>query len=848
MENNQIKNKKNKSYSINLPQSVNPSLVYISRNVITHITLLFIYLFVSTTSSANVEKLFPVMWNVQNSNEHFVGREQFLKDMHEFLFKKQDFLVIAGSIGSGKAKIMKQYAELNKENYDIVWWIDVNKSLEEQYINFAKRWNKVISKYYKDSADQNFLQINLDLTEAKNVIEQVHDKLRITKLNWLIIFDNVKESFNMQTNMPKKHSDTGYGHIMISTNDITQNNNVMRLKKFSRDESIELLLKTTGEKDSHKANLLAHTLKDYPLAVAGAGSFIASYASINIEEYNQLFLTRRQELWKMEKQFRQKNSEDNNYQETISTTISLIINEVKKESSLAYDLMAISAFLDNENIPEALLLQYVITNYDQDYLENNHSDQMKDNQKSIDLEFKNALSILLKYSLLMKNYSQEKAGANLKKELLFTTHEFSQLVMQDLLNEKDKKLYLNKAIDAINKCLPSNIYRLTNFLSESFYFIPNITALIKYAEDFKLYNNEVILLELRALEYNLAGIRNDKEAERLIKKIEKTSKHVADQDVVQKIRFTIMKSAFLAWVKADYPASLKEALFANELIKESPDEHPEERLMIYNRLARLYNAMGNNVAALKYADLGKQIVKNAPNLLGYQNDFYKILVKLYVDSGDYNQALKYSELILTKIESQAKILPSDISTFLINADILIRMGKYQEAMQKLSILEQLSEDSLPSDNSYKTNITTYNTYVGALLGKNLDQAIKFSIANQEVLKKSLGEISYYKSRPVFMSYKFLGEIYEKQGDNIKAEQEYSTGLKILTNIYGQSSHAVTDDLSDIYNKLAIINLKLKRSTKALEYLKLHRQVFGYKHPRSIKLIGSFVKNNIDPWF
>ena len=146
MENNQIKNQKNKSYSINLPQSVNPSLMHISRNVIiTHITLLFIYLFVSTTSSAIVERPFPVMWNVQNSNEHFVGREQFLKDMHEFLFKKQDFLVIAGSIGSGKAKIMKQYAELNKENYDIVWWFDVNKSLEEQYINFAKRWNKVIS-------------------------------------------------------------------------------------------------------------------------------------------------------------------------------------------------------------------------------------------------------------------------------------------------------------------------------------------------------------------------------------------------------------------------------------------------------------------------------------------------------------------------------------------------------------------------------------------------------------------------------------------------------------------------------------------------------------------------------
>ena len=786
------------------------------------------------TNSAIANQTFPVMWNLQNSNEYFVGREEFLKNMHKYFFNKSNSLIITGFPGSGKAQVVKRYAELHKEKYDIVWRFDANKNLSEQYINFAKRWNKVIKKYYKDDAEQNFLQINLDSIDANIIEEQVHYRFKTTKLNWLIIFDNVENSNDMLENLPKKYNSKGYGHVIILTTNVPPNTNVMLLDKFTHEESIELLLKMTGENDVHNASLLADILEDHPLAVASAGSFIAFYKSISIEEYNRLFLTERKELLKKEQLMMKAN---NNSKLNVITTQSLIIKEVKKESRLAYDLLAMIAFLDNKNIPESLLIQYIKDN----------------NQNSINLNanFKNALSILLKSSLLLRNYPNKNTEENkLKKESLFSVHSLTQLVMQDLLKPEEKRLYLNKSITAMNNLLPNNVYLLTKSLSKSFYVRPHITMLSKYASDFKLYNNDVIQLELRALEYNLSGIRNDKEAEILINRIEDISQKLikADQEKINllKIRLAIMKSAYLAWVKADYHEALKEALCAYNLIKTLPSSvnYYDEYLMIYNRLARLYSITGDNINAFKYAYLGKEIIDNSEGFLDYKNDFLKILVKVYIDNGDYVQALKYSDLTLVKLNWQEEVLPGDIAAYIINADILIRMGKYKEAMHKLDLLNKIAERFLPNEHIlYKANIMSYHSYVKSLLGGN--RAIETTITSQQMLKKLLGEENYYKSCHVYMSHKFLGEIYEQQGDYLKAEQEYFTGLRILINTYNNNDQAATDDLSDFYYKLAIIHIKLAQNSKAANYIRCHYQVFGREHPRSTKIMDYLVENNIN---
>lgn len=788
--------------------------------------------------TCKAEQKFPVMWNLQNSNEYFVGRKEFLQNMAAHLFKKNNCLIISGAPGFGQEQVIKQYAELHKDKYDIVWRIcgNSNKLLLEQYINFARRWNKVIKKYYNNDSEQNLLQINLDSIDSKIIEEQVHYRLKVTKLNWLIIFDNVPDASEILKNLPKKYTSKGYGHLIISTNStMAPDSNVMHLEKFNREESIELLLKITGENDVYNANLLAENLEDHPLAITGAAAFISFYKSMTIEDYNHLFLTERKKLWEAEnKFFSQNNSDREKLKLNVFTTTSITIEAIKKESNIAYDLLGMIAFLDKKNIPENFLKQYVRDNYS----------NYNDNFNNLNIDFKNALSILLKYSILTRNYPNKNTEENkAKKEPLYSMHGLTQLIIQDILKPQEKLLYVDRSIKAINNILPNNLYLLAKSLSKAFYFKPHINMISKHAANLKLYNNDIMQLELRDLEYNLTAIRNDKAAEDLINKLEFISQEMdkanTEKTIFLKIRFAIMKSAFLAWVKTDYPSSLKEVLYAYNLLKTLPSHYHyrDEYLMIYNRLSRLYSIMGDNKNAFKYAYLGKEIIDNSDGFLDYQNDFLKILVKIYIDNGDYIQSLKYSNLSLDK---------EDIAAYLINADILIRMEKYKEAKEKLDLLNQITEKFLPNEHIlYKTNIAIHHNYVSALLNSiSINQAIGNIIKSQENLKNFLGSENYLKNCHVYISHKFLGELYEKSGDYIKAQEQYSLGLEILINTFNNNENAITDDLSDFYYRLFIINTKLSNLSNATEYINQHIHQFGINHPRSNKILDYIADNQL----
>lgn len=270
----------------------------------------------------------PLMWNLKHFNEHFVGRKEFLKNMHDYFFTQQNnLLAVSGEGGSGKADVIQRFAEQHQGTYNIVWWFDVKGNLKEQYRNFALEWNRIVY----DDPKKNLLQINFEHLNEDELIEQVNDRLRITKLNWLIVLDKVQETADALKYTPKKSDRKSYGHIIISTKNSTIHENVMHLGPLKREESIELLLKLTGSNDKSQANLLAATLDDSPIAVSRAGLFIASYPAINMEEYNRLFKNDRQKLWEAEKQLQSQRVKFNSYKATVYSTKVRNIEEVRKE-------------------------------------------------------------------------------------------------------------------------------------------------------------------------------------------------------------------------------------------------------------------------------------------------------------------------------------------------------------------------------------------------------------------------------------------------------------------------------------------------------------------------------------
>lgn len=126
-------------------------------------------------SSAYSKEAFPTIWNVQNSNQYYVGRNVLLMDIHSAFNSKHE-VAIVGSAGIGKTQLAKKYAETFRSHYDLIWWLDVGKNLDEQYLELVLEWNRAYANE----------QINTYLPKDE-IIKQMKDCLRVANKNWLLI-------------------------------------------------------------------------------------------------------------------------------------------------------------------------------------------------------------------------------------------------------------------------------------------------------------------------------------------------------------------------------------------------------------------------------------------------------------------------------------------------------------------------------------------------------------------------------------------------------------------------------------------------------------------------------------
>ncbi len=121
--------------------------------------------------------------------------------------------------------------------------------------NLAMEWNR-------NTIDNN-LQINIHLP-ANRIVEQLKDRLRVTNLSWLLIFDDVMDENQIAAYLPENHNHEGKGNVIIISTNLTAWQQIIKIDEFTSAESIELLTKITKENNLEDAALLADNLKNYP--------------------------------------------------------------------------------------------------------------------------------------------------------------------------------------------------------------------------------------------------------------------------------------------------------------------------------------------------------------------------------------------------------------------------------------------------------------------------------------------------------------------------------------------------------------------------------------------------------
>ncbi|MGB3458436.1 MAG: FxSxx-COOH system tetratricopeptide repeat protein [Halobacteriota archaeon] len=349
-----------------------------------------------------IQKLLPPIWNIsQHRNPNFTGREGIMKALRLALISGEPAAwkqAITGMGGVGKTQLAVEYIYRHKTEYRVIWWVRSEElaTMAADYASLAVDLNLP----EKDSTDQ---------TEIAKAVKRWLEH----NPGWLLIFDNAQDPGEIRNYLPQG----GAGHVIITSRNPLWGGvaKLMPARVFDRAESIEFLCKRTGQEDKKAADALADELGDLPLALEQAGAYIET-TGISLSEYQELFQSRRKELWEDE-------SHPPDYPDSVATTWSLAMEQVSQESQAAADLLNLCAFLAPDDISLELLCGGV-----------EHLPEPLAATTADKLAMNRAIKALRQYSLI------DTSGESL------SVHRLVQAVVRDRLSEDDRKRWTETVV------------------------------------------------------------------------------------------------------------------------------------------------------------------------------------------------------------------------------------------------------------------------------------------------------------------------------------------------------------------------------------------------------------------
>jgi tetratricopeptide (TPR) repeat protein len=264
----------------------------------------------------------------------FTGRNEYLNVLYKELISKWEpstarIQGLWGKGGFGKTELAIEFANRFRPHFSIVWtfYCDSDESLKQGYRELAKQFG-----LYNPS------------DSPLKTREKVHFYLENVKFRepWLLIFDNVEDKF---PDYPQR----GGSILFTSQKKVFNPQYLLEIKPFSKEESLELLEKITGESRNSSMERLAQDLERIPLLINYAAHYIKSTPGCNTADYQNLFCTHLSEkagpLWK-------ETDINRRYQKSLASSWQFSLKVLEKEHPDALAWLYVCSYLYPENIPE----------------------------------------------------------------------------------------------------------------------------------------------------------------------------------------------------------------------------------------------------------------------------------------------------------------------------------------------------------------------------------------------------------------------------------------------------------------------------------------------------------------
>lgn len=316
----------------------------------------------SGEDEADVTKTVDTIFlHVPGRNEEFVGRDNDLHHLNEYISQPGHICVISGRGGIGKTATAVEYARRLEGSYSAVMWIEA-----ETPGGLSDKYNSIGTKIFSLGAETRKDSVSFTLT--------IRGMLERWEQAWLLIFDNVESWDDIARYIPRNLPKTK-GSVLITTRqqdlikmDIRALQRVLRrieLDPLTSEEGAEFLIRSIHSQVAHKdvpahpdytdAIRAADLVERLPLALIMVAGYVKVSRSTFQESPFQDFL----EIWEEKSEFRTKNAKRNRLivEGGLDSSIDLLWDIGISELSVpARNLLEILAFLDPEKIQKELLV------------------------------------------------------------------------------------------------------------------------------------------------------------------------------------------------------------------------------------------------------------------------------------------------------------------------------------------------------------------------------------------------------------------------------------------------------------------------------------------------------------
>jgi len=725
--------------------------------------------------------------------------------MRSFFNQGGHILALTGGPGFGKTQTAKKYAQQFHKNYDVIWLIDAQQDIPNQFEKLALALNHILPEREK---------ITLSKLSKDALIDTVKNILRLKQISHLLIFDNAETYSQVEKFIPCNH-DQSEKHILLTSRNANVWIDRVEVGKFERQESICLVKKALPKEKDEEVEKLAEMLSDYPLGLTIALGFIKSSPTATINKYLSMHLKRT--LTKSEKR---PNMILDNYPKDALAALEISLKFIEEESKDSLQALFFMCLLNSKDIPES---------YIEMWLKKTKSPLTADE----------AIKHVYDQSLIGVSETTE-FNANKKAEGQVRMHYLSiHDLIHQLINEKipieEKKELIEKATIVMLEVFSGTAEDFVKAILNEPVHLLHAQKLCDSARNIGYGSPNLLKLKVCIFQCLIAPVCNFEGAKKYLEEIEENLKLQLDLEPYYQALFKINKGFFECIYNVNYDEAIRNMSEGLTLLEPFKD-YNDGKLRAIANLVQYYTLRGETDIAETFINKGKDLF-NETESLSYKSFFIWAWALVLTDKGSFEDSVQ----VLDRAKGLPNLFPSwEQGLLQQRIENFIKQGKLKDASKILKEYEKVISEFFQG----RKNIALGNAlfFKGAILTykeKNISTAFHYLTEALKVYEEFFRDSK--KHRIQARAHLALGKAYSIKKDFKNARQEYLLSEEIYDAVLKEKK---IDDVSGLYKELAILGAEMKDEALVHKYLKAHIDTFGRMHHRTKEILLYLDQNGL----